>query len=179
MTVKSSNRRDRVLLLTNIVAPYRLPVLQHVASQEGFDFRVLYLARTERFRKWNVEKEDLGFPYSFLPGFHLFIPFLDWGLHLNIGLLWWFLRYRPTMLVCTGWDCPAYFVAVIYAKLFRCRCVLWSGTSGYRQVSKKGWVRGIKQWFIRRFDAYLSYGSAAADFSGGAWSKAGKDFGWL
>jgi glycosyltransferase involved in cell wall biosynthesis len=159
-----ASKKPRVFLVTNIVAPYRLPVLRFLAGQKDFDLRVCYLARTERFRKWRVQKEDLGFDYLFLPGGHLFLPFLDWGLHLNFGLLWQFLRYRPTILICTGWDCPAYFAALLYARLMGCKCVLWSGTSGYRQVSRQGWVRRIKQWFIRRFDSYLSYGSDAADY---------------
>jgi len=162
--VVSKPRKSRVLLITNIVIPYRLPVQRQLARQEGIDLHVCYLGKTEGIRRWDIKDEEIGFAHSYLPGIHFFVPLLDWGLHLNIGLLWKFIRLRPDYIVCTGWDCPAYYVAVFYAMLFRIKRVLWSGTSGYRQMSRKRWVQAVKRGFIRCFNAYLSYGSAAADY---------------
>lgn len=164
MSPREHRRRPVALLITNIVTPYRLPVLRCLARQEEFDLHVCYLARTEGIRRWRIETSGLDFSHTFLPGFHFFIPGLDWNPHLNIGLLWLFVRLRPGVVICTGWDSLSYFFAVAYAKLWRAKLVLWSGTSGHRRLSHRTWVKKLKAWFIRQFDSYLAYGSRAADY---------------
>jgi len=159
-----SSKKLKVLLITNIITPNQLPFFIHVAEQEDIELHVCYLGRTGGIRKWQISESELKFPHIILPGFHLFIPSLDWGLHINIGLLWQYLSFRPNIVVNAGWDCPAQFVSIFYSKLFRCKRVLWSGTAGYRKISQKKWVKNIKSWFIKQFHSYLTYGSQAADY---------------
>ena len=47
-------RAARVALLTNIPAPYRVPVYDRLAAELGDNFRVLYLAPTEPNRQWQL-----------------------------------------------------------------------------------------------------------------------------
>ena len=54
----------RALLLTNIPAPYRVPVFNRVADQLGKDFRVLFCAPIEANRNW--DPGSIRFDHAFL-----------------------------------------------------------------------------------------------------------------
>lgn len=49
----------RVVFLTNIVSPYRLPVFQRLAKTPGWDFHVLINATSEFDRSWDVQTEGV------------------------------------------------------------------------------------------------------------------------
>lgn len=164
MREKKSGKKTSVLLMTNIASPYRVPVYNCLASKENIDLHVCFMAHSETARKWSVEKSLYRFTWAVLPGVQIYQTKLDWGLHLNMGLLLQFIRRAPDVVVCCGYDCPTYYVAALYARIWRARLVLWSGSYQYRAITRNRWIQGFKSWFIRRFDAYLAYGSGAADF---------------
>src|ERR1700741_2935143 len=57
--------KPKVSILTNIPAPYRLPVFRELASL--VDLQVIFDARSEPNRHWQVS-EDLGFRHVYANG---------------------------------------------------------------------------------------------------------------
>src|SRR5437763_8273761 len=58
----------RLLVLTEIIAPYRIPVFNALARQKGIDLHVVFLAESDPgLRDWLVYRNEIGFSYQVLP----------------------------------------------------------------------------------------------------------------
>ena len=57
----------RVVIITEIIAPYRIPVFNALAQHDGIDLHVIFLAENDcTQRQWLVYKEEIRFPYQVL-----------------------------------------------------------------------------------------------------------------
>ena len=59
----------RIVLLTEIISPYRIPVFNKIAENLGSQFLVLFLGETEKRRNWKIYKEKIRFTYEVVPEF--------------------------------------------------------------------------------------------------------------
>jgi len=64
----------------------------------------------------------------------------------------------------TGYDSPQYWEALLYAKLFGKKKVLWNGSTLLSSRSKNKIVNALKSYFIHSFDSYYTYGSQATKY---------------
>lgn len=151
----------RTVLLSEMLQPYRVPVFNCIAGQEGVDLTVLLLSIREKNRKWEIPFDSCQFRYEVLPGRDLYIRSLDWGLHLSWGVTQALRRLAPDVIVGTGYVSPAYLTAQRYARRYGLGYVLWSGSTLATSRIGKGPLRWMKRCFLRRCDAFLSYGTDA------------------
>ncbi len=152
----------RLVVLTNIVPPYRVPVFNALADELGDDFSVLCLARTEANRDWTLRRDAFRFRYDILPALHLRGRRPDRTVHLTGTLALKLAQLRPDVLVVGGFDQPPFLEALALAPWLRYRPVLWSG--GHLESARGGRVLVIKRWAVRRAKAFLTYGTAATDY---------------
>ncbi len=104
----------RVALVTNIPAPYRVPVYNRVVQLAPFELQVFYAARSEPDRSWD------------LPALEHKHVFLDGTMYTRAGrfihhspALWGeLLRYAPDVVVTTGYN-PTHLLAFFYTLLHR------------------------------------------------------------
>src|SRR5258708_19798877 len=58
----------KTVILTEIIAPYRIPVFNVLARRAGLDLHVIFLAETdETLRQWRVYKNEICFSHQILP----------------------------------------------------------------------------------------------------------------
>ena len=157
-------RPIRVLLVTNIISPYRIPLYNHFQQTQNFNFRLLALAGKEANREWQIAKEQIKFDYQVLPGLHKFIWSKEVPIHLNWDLWRELRRYKPDIVITSGYDAPAYWEAFLYCKLFKKKYVLWNGTTLLSVGSTKGLIGRMKQVIIKGADRYVTYGTKAAEY---------------
>jgi glycosyltransferase involved in cell wall biosynthesis len=154
----------KVLFITNIISPYRIPLWNYLNQVADFDFKVVALAEKEANREWRVAKEQIKFDYRILPGFHRFIRTKEVPLHLNRGL-WRALRqYKPDIIITSGYDAPAYWQALLYCKFFKKKYILWNGTTLLSVGTTGGLVGRMKRVIIKGADRYIAYGMKAAEY---------------
>ena len=104
----------RVALITNIPAPYRIPVFAKIAEVLGDDFLAIFAARTEPNRSWKIL--DLPFNHLFLKeniiakadGFNF--------IHNNTDVFKQLSSFNPDVIITTGFN-PTHLYGWIYAKL--------------------------------------------------------------
>jgi len=149
-------------LVTNIVPPYRQPVYEHL-GRLAEPLRVFTFAETEKNRAWSVDEEG-GFERQSIPGVHFLIAERDWALHLNAGVYRAVTRYRPDVVIIGGYDNPGCWSALAAARRVRARVVLWNGSHQHSARSRNGPIQQLKRFFVRHADAYVSYGSLAAQY---------------
>lgn len=106
----------RVALLTNIPAPYRVPVYDRLAAELGANFRVLYLAPTEPNRQWQIP--ELKHEHRYLKGITINgrlastilrrqkIDRDDSIVHLKLGVVRELRAFKPDVVVTAGFSLP-------------------------------------------------------------------------
>lgn len=101
----------RLVIVTNMPAPYRVPVFDRVAATPGIDLHVLYATRAEADRQW--DPPPLQHAHTVLPGWTL--PLGGRFIHLNPGTGRALRRLLPRVLVTTGYN-PTHLLAWRHAR---------------------------------------------------------------
>ena len=159
-------KKKKVLLLTNMITPYRIPLFNAISERGNFYFKLIALAKREKNREWELSENKIKFDYQILPGWHWFI----WGkkkeitIHLNRGVFKALLEYKPDVIITSGYDDLAYWQAFLYCKMFKKKFILWNSTTLLSVGSIKG-IRGrLKKIIIRGADKYIAYGTKAKEY---------------
>lgn len=111
--------RPRVVLLTEIPAPYRIPLFNALA--ERVDLLVLFLAERNPDRPYRLHEDEIRFAWEALPGRALTVG--GRWLVLNHGVA---RRVRGADVVLLGgWNQPAFWTALTWARAARRPAVAW------------------------------------------------------
>ncbi len=100
----------KVALVTNIPAPYRLPVYELLAGMPGIELCAFFCSGREPDRAWNLDA--FRFPHVVLQG-----RVWHWRgryIHANLDVLTALQRFKPGMVITTGFN-PTHLLAVAYA----------------------------------------------------------------
>jgi glycosyltransferase involved in cell wall biosynthesis len=112
----------RVALLTEIPAPYRIPLFNALA--ERVELRVLFLARQDPRRSfYELHEDEWRFEHRVLGG-----PQLTRGRRwvvLNRGVLRELRGFRPDAVAVGGWNQPAFWLALAYCRARRIPLLVW------------------------------------------------------
>jgi len=155
----------KVAIITNIIAPYRVPLFNALSSELDGNLKVFFCARTHSDREWSTP-EDIRFEYEVLSGMalrrrgqgyyetrHLYIvPMLFPKL----------VRTRPQAVISAEFSLPS-LIAFAYCKLFGAKFISWSENTllQERYASRiQRWVRGF---LIRRSSACIGTSSGARE----------------
>ena len=155
-----------VLIVTNIISPYRIPLFNYISLQKDIKFKVLVLAELEANREWVVKKGDIKFDYEILPGWHSFIlgKKREAAIHLNKGIIKILRRYNPDVVVTSGYDSFAYWQAFLFCKLYRKKFISWNETTLLSAGSIRGIKGLLKRIIIRGANRYIACGTKAKEY---------------
>ena len=154
----SRKRPAHVVVLANIVAPYRVPTLRELAH--GIDLTVLFSSAREPSREWSIDQR-LPFAYEILGGSVMRVR--NRSLYLNPRLLARLAAHRPSVMIVGGFSVPALY-AWCYSIATGSGLVLMS--EGTRQtergLSRAG--RLMRRLLIRRARACVGVSTQAAEW---------------
>lgn len=152
----SGGRRRRVVLLTEIPAPYRIPLFNALATR--VDLEVVFLARRNPERPYALHEEELQFQRRVLP--HRELTVRGRWLVLNRGVLA-ALRGADAVVV-GGWNQPAFWLALAWARATRTPAVGWvESTLTDRRSTRSG---PAKRTLVRFCSAFVVPGAAAREY---------------
>jgi len=154
----------KVLFVTNIISPYRIPLFNKLHEVEALKLKVVALAEKEENREWQLARNQIRFNYQILPGWHAFLWGKELPIHLNWGLLRALLRHDPDVVITSGYDALAYWEAFLYSKVFKKKFILWNGTTLLSTRTTGGFIGQVKRFIIRGADRYVTYGTKAAEY---------------
>ena len=151
-------------MVTNIPAPYRLPVYESLAADPRIEFKFFFCSRREPNREWDLSAGR--FEQLFLR--ERFIRFHDRFIHINPDVLGALKEFSPQVVITTGFN-PTHLLAYAYARMHGARHVAM--TDGTFESEKK--LSVLHRWVRRRvyagsqsfigasdgsFDLYRAYG---------------------
>ena len=153
----------RLVILTEIIAPYRIPVFNVLARRAGLDLHVIFLAETdETLRQWRVYKNEICFSHQILPSWR-------WRAGKNSFLinrgLWSALnKVSPQVIICGGYNYAASWEALLWARRHEVAFVLWSESNSQDARGGQAWVESLKAYFLRHCDRFVVPGKASFEY---------------
>jgi len=155
--------KKKVILLSKIPSPYRIPLFKLINQHTEIELMSVYLAETQPNRLWRVSVGSNGYRELVLNGKQIMIKKLSWPVHFTMGIWGLLKKERPDVVITTGYESIAYWQALLYTRLYKCRFVLWSGAILKAIHVNKGPINWLRKLFIRSSDGILAYGSESND----------------
>lgn len=160
----------RLAVVTNILAPYRIPLFTEMARRCD-DFLVLLLADRHASRDWVAPA--VSFATRTLPGIRISKPGAVDPMHLNVGAYGALRSFRPDVVLGGGFT-PAHVGAMTYCRAHRKDYLCWgelilgheSEAFAPRRWLRHAMVRLSNGWIASSSDsrdAFVHYGAMSND----------------
>ena len=155
--------KRRLVILTEIISPYRIPLFNALMQEEGIDPYVIFLSETDAaLRQWHVYKDEIRFPYCVLPSWRRRVG--GYNALLNRGLNRALRAARPDAIVCGGYSYVASWQALAWAKSQHVPFFLWSESVLQDRRSGHTLVEFLKNQFLRKCDGFVVPGMSAREY---------------
>jgi hypothetical protein len=152
--------KRKLVILSEIIAPYRIPVFNALAKHDRIDLHVIFLAENDpTLRQWKVYGEEIQFSYEVLPSRRLTL-----GGHkilLNRGLKSGLQRAAPDAVVCGGYNYLASWQAKSWALRNKIPFVLWVESTSNDSRSHNLAIELMKTRFMRGCSAFVVPGKSS------------------
>ncbi len=153
----------RLVILTEIIAPYRIPVFNALARHDGIDLHVVFLAENDPgLRDWRVYKEEIRFSYEVLPSLRQRLG--SYNILLNRGVKIALQRAGPDVIVCGGYNYPASWQALRWASKNKVPFILWVESTDRDFRSRNPLIGFLKRKFMRRCNAFVVPGKSSLEY---------------
>ena len=152
----------RIAILTEIPAPYRIPLFNALAAHDGVELEILYLSTLDPVRPYPVYSEEFRFRWNVLPG--RATTFRRRWTIFSLQTTRALRRARPDVVIVGGWNQPAFWIALGWARRHRIPVICWVESTARDTRSGSVATEAAKGAFIRRCSAFLVPGRASAEY---------------
>jgi glycosyltransferase involved in cell wall biosynthesis len=155
--------KRRLVVLTEIIAPYRIPVFNALAEREDVDLHVIFLSETDHsMRQWRVYAEETRFSYEVLPSWRGRLG--KYNILVNHRVASALRRARPEVIVCGGYNYLASWQALRWARRNRVQFLLWCESTASDCRGEHLLVEQLKENFLRSCDGFVVPGKSALEY---------------
>jgi glycosyltransferase involved in cell wall biosynthesis len=149
----------RTLILTEIPAPFRIPLFNRLAETRGVTLRAVFLSDHDPRRNYAIHEGEMTFDRVTLPGRD--ISGRRRWLVLNRGVTRALRSFGPETIILGGWNQPAFWLARRYARRRGLPFFIWV-ESTRDDARLEGAVSDfLRRAFIRGATGFLVPGSAS------------------
>ncbi|HEY1657740.1 MAG TPA: glycosyltransferase family 4 protein [Candidatus Sulfotelmatobacter sp.] len=153
----------RLLIITEIIAPYRIPVFNALAQRSEIDLQVIFLSENDpTLRQWMVYKNEITFPYSVLPHWRQRLG--KYNILLNRAVHSTLDEIKPDVVVCGGYNYPAAWSAAYWAKRRSVPFLLWTESTAMERRGSYFHVESLKKRFLNLCHAFIVPGKSSLDY---------------
>lgn len=151
------------MILSEIIAPYRIPLFNALAKHEEMDLRVAFLSETDTgLRQWRVYKDEIRFSYEVLPSWRFRSG--KHNLLLNWGLQSCLKKFAPEAIICGGYNYFASWEALSWARRHQAELILWSESNQHDARGGLAWVESLKARFLAGCDRFVVPGKSSREY---------------
>jgi glycosyltransferase involved in cell wall biosynthesis len=153
----------RLALLTEIPAPFRIPLFSALATQPGVEFAAVFLAETDPRRvHYGLHRDELRFDWRILPGRSV----RRGGRWVMLNRSVWRVleRMRPDVVGVGGWNQPAFWQALLWTRVRRRPLLVWVESTARDARSEAGPLELAKRGMVRAAAGFFVPGRASAEY---------------
>jgi len=157
---------NKVLLITNIPTPYRIPLFNELHEQlkeKGLKLKVIFGALGYPHRKWNVEISLCKFDCEVSPSRRLILSGPEKVMFTYRGLLKNIKREKPRVIITNAFSIATTKLWLI--SWFRnVRYIIWSGAIERRRKPDSQIRRTHRKLLMKRAAGFIAYGKKAREY---------------
>ncbi len=155
--------KRRLVILTEIISPYRIPLFNALAQHPEVDLHVIFLAETDpNLRQWRVYKEEIRFSYQVLRSWRKQLG--RYNVLINRGVAQELKAASPDAILCGGYNYIASWQALLWARRHSVPFLLWSESNLHELRRGHALLEFLKAEFIRKCDAFVVPGVWAHEY---------------
>jgi 1,2-diacylglycerol 3-alpha-glucosyltransferase len=155
--------KRRLVILTEIISPYRIPLFNALAQQVDVDLHVIFLAETDPdLRQWQIHKEEIEFSYEILPAWRKRVGRYNALLNRGVGVA--LGKTAPEVILCGGYNYVASWQALFWARNRKVPFFLWSESNVQDMRRGHAVVEFLKAQFLQRCSGFLVPGKSALEY---------------
>lgn len=142
-------RKVRVAYVTNVPAPYRVGVWNHLAGDPRIDLKVFFASPREPNREWDLGRME--FEHEFLRQ-----SCLTWRgryIHTNPDVWGRLKAYAPDVVLTTGFN-PTHLLAFLYARAHGCKHVAMTDGTLQSEAGLSGVHKALRRYVYARTQAF-------------------------
>jgi glycosyltransferase involved in cell wall biosynthesis len=153
----------KLVIVTEIIAPYRIPVFNALAGRREIDLHVVFLSENDAtLRQWRVYKDEIEFQFEVLPSWRH--RFGRYNVLLNRGVLSVLNKIRPDVVLCGGYSYLASWESAGWARVHRVPLLLWSESTALDRRRRHRIVEFMKKRFLSLCRAFVVPGRSASQY---------------
>ena len=150
----------KLVIVTEIIAPYRIPVFNALARRPELDLHVVFLSENDpNLREWRIYKNEINFNYDVLPSWRRRLG--KYNLLINRKVRSTLNRIRPDAVLCGGYSYLTSWQAAYWARTHRVPLLLWSESTALDQRQRHLPVEFLKSRFLRMCQAFIVPGRSS------------------
>lgn len=153
----------RLVIITEIISPYRIPLFNALADRRDIDLHVVFLSETDPgLREWKVYTDEIRFSYQVLRSRRWQIG--KYNCLVNVGIGHALELARPEVILCGGYNYLASWQALLWARLRSTPFLLWSESTLRDSRSGHPAVELLKTEFLRHCSGFVVPGRSALEY---------------
>jgi glycosyltransferase involved in cell wall biosynthesis len=145
--------KKRMLWVTNMPAPYRLPIFDLLG--EVYDLEVCFLLGQNNWRNWNLDQSPRNWKFRFLKSRTLLVKELELIVHFGFRIR---NLQNYDVIVLGSWENPAYLSLLARAKKLKKISVGIYESHLKSQKFKRGLISSVRAKFFRSMTFSISFG---------------------
>jgi len=163
------NKKIKLALLVNMIAPYRLPLCSALADQ--FNLLLLHGGKEANRDTWSSLEDALpnatvvrawGWQIRHAKKLNG-VVFDEKFIHITPGFLWRLLRFRPDVIISNEMGFRS-LIALLYATVFRKPAWIWWGGTLHSERNI-GWSRKVVRKIIALWASHwVTYGQTSTEY---------------
>lgn len=156
--------KHRLVIITEIIAPYRIPVFNALAQHPEIDLKIIFLAQTDpSIRQWRVYAQEIKFSHEILPSWRTRLK--KYNLLLNQKVAGALRKANPDVIVCGGYNYLASWQALRWAKRNCVPFLLWCESTVNDHRAGHRLVESLKQKFFDKCEGCIVPGTASGEYA--------------
>jgi glycosyltransferase involved in cell wall biosynthesis len=153
----------KLVIVTEIIAPYRIPVLNALAQRAEMRLEVIFLSENDpSLREWRVYKDEIKFNYRVLPSWRQRLG--RYNLLINRGVHAALSSIEPNAVLCGGYNYLASWSAARWARSHRVPLLLWSESTAWDRRRGYPLVESMKARFLKLCAAFVVPGRSSFEY---------------
>ena len=155
--------KRRLVMVTEIISPYRTPLFNMLAQHPDVDLHVIFLGETDpNLRQWQVYKQEIRFSFQVLPSWRKRIG--RYNALLNSGIEKALDQAVPEAIVCGGYSYVASWQALRWAGIHHVPFLLWSESNVQDSRRSHALTEFLKKRFLDRCSGFVVPGHSAWEY---------------
>jgi glycosyltransferase involved in cell wall biosynthesis len=152
-----------LVILTEIISPYRIPVFNELAERDDIDLHVIFLSETDAsVRQWLVYADEIRFSYEVLPSWRRRLG--KYNLLINQNIVGALQEAAPDVVLCGGYNYLASWQAMLWAKRHDIQFFLWCESTANDLRGKHFVIETLKDKFLRNCDGFVVPGKSSFEY---------------